>query len=103
MRIKRPIDLIVTRHGALRDLLVERGYATPDTPVITHVDDPAVLRGRHVAGVLPLRLAVAADIVSEIDIAMTPADRGAATRGALPIERLREIAGAIRTYRVEET
>lgn len=92
---KTPV-IVVTRHPALVDLLIERGIVARGTPVLEHVDDPGVLDGAHVIGVLPLHLACHAVKVTEIPLAMTPADRG----HELDLPRLREIAGEAVTYTV---
>lgn len=85
--------IVVTRHQALVDYLVEIGLISHDTPVLSHVSADDV-RGRHVIGVLPLHLAALADRVTEVPLALTPADRGK----ELALERIREIAGTPTTY-----
>lgn len=117
--------VVVTRHAALVQLLVERsiipgdrgdgccsvcgrprhaemlGYhagplcSCPEPRVLAHASEGDV-RGAHVIGVLPLRLAALADRVTEIPLAVAPEDRGR----ELDIVRLREIAGDPVTYRV---
>ena len=82
----RKVDLIITRHQALIELLIERGIATSETPVHTGTVDIETVRGKHVAGVLPFELAAAAKSVTQIPLAITPDDRGK----ELPIERLRK-------------
>lgn len=88
--------LIVTRHAPLVALLRERHpeIIGDDPEVIAHVSDPEQIRGREVVGVLPLHLAAVARSVTEVPLALTPADRASMAAGDLPIERLREIAGA---------
>lgn len=88
--------VIVTRHAALVQLLIERGLVAAQTPVIAHATADDV-SGKHVIGVLPLSLAALAASVTEIPLALAPQDRGV----ELGIERLREIAGNAVTYRVE--
>lgn len=92
----RKVDLIITRHQALIELLIERGIATSETPVHTGTVDIETVRGKHVAGVLPFELAAAAKSVTQIPLAITPDDRGK----ELPIERLREIAGETKCFLV---
>lgn len=87
--------VVVTRHPALVALLRERGLIGADARVIAHASADDV-RGRHVIGVLPLSLAALAASVTEVPLALGPADRGA----ELGIERLRAIAGEAVTYRV---
>jgi hypothetical protein len=85
--------IVVTRHPALLDLLVERGLVRPGTPAIAHAT-PEDVRGRHVIGVLPLSLAAIAATVTEIELRLSPEHRGR----ELGIEELRQVAGPARTY-----
>lgn len=87
---------VVTRHPALVALLIERGIISEGTKVISHATATDVA-GCHVIGVLPLSLASLAESVTEIPLALSPEDRGQ----ELGIARLREIAGAAVTYKVE--
>jgi hypothetical protein len=87
--------IVVTRHPALIQLLLERGLVAEDSPVLAHAA-PEDLIGRHVYGVLPLHLAVHATIVTEIPLQLTPEDRDV----ELPLSRLRQIAGEAVTYKV---
>lgn len=89
------IDMIVTRHAALREYLIEIGIATAETPVVAHATAEA-LKGKRVVGVLPLHLASAAETVTEIPMAIPPELRGQ----ELSLEQTRQYAGAPRTYRV---
>lgn len=93
----KPIELVITRHAALIELLIERGLTTPETLVLDHATIEDV-RDKHVAGVLPFDLAAAAYAVTQIPLATTPEDRGK----ELSIERLREIAGPDRAYVTRE-
>lgn len=92
--------IIVTRHQPLVDLIRERHPELLDgsPEVIAHVTDPSILDGAHVIGVLPMHLAARCARVTEIPMALTPADREAMTRGDLSLERTREVAGAPVTY-----
>ena len=92
-----PATVVVTRHAALVQLLVERGIVMPGTPVIAHAT-PEDVRGKHVIGVLPMPLAALAICVTEVQLNMAPEDRGV----ELPIERLRVIAGPAVTYRISK-
>lgn len=86
--------LIVTRHPALVDLLRERFPDLGEVTVLTHVEDPEVLRGKVVFGVLPLHLASLCREVVEVPLALTPEDRGV----ELSLDRLREVAGPTRRF-----
>jgi hypothetical protein len=87
--------IVVTRHKALVELLLERDIVDETVPVIEHAT-PEQVRGKHVIGVLPLNLAALTLSVTEIPLNMSPEDRGK----ELGIERLREIAGDPVMYRV---
>lgn len=89
--------VIVTRHPALVDLLIERGIIrdADRARVIEHATEDDVL-GRRVIGVLPLRLAALARRVVEIPLALRPEHRGQ----ELNLATLREIAGEPVEYSV---
>ena len=89
------MKVVITRHSALVEHLLEIGLITPETPVISHAS-PEEVQGKDVIGVLPLSLACLARSITEIPLALTPEDRGR----ELTIERLREIAGSPTTYKV---
>ncbi|HXH05756.1 MAG TPA: CRISPR-associated protein Csx16 [Vicinamibacterales bacterium] len=93
--------IVVTRHMALVRLLIERRVVPPDVRVIPHVGDPDEVAGQHVVldEALPLHIAARAASVTEVPLALAPEDR----RGNyLTLARLRQIAGAPRTYVVRE-
>ena len=86
--------LVITRHPALVAYLREIGLIGADATVLEHVSDPGVLDGRDVIGVLPLSLAARCRTITEVPLALTPADRGV----ELSLERIREIAQPPRTW-----
>jgi len=88
--------IVVTRHPALVDYLREQNLIEDDVTVIDHVKSFTEIEGCHVFGVLPLSLAVHAAMVTDVPLALTPEDRGK----ELDLARVREIAGAPRTYQV---
>lgn len=88
-------QIIVTRHPALVEYLIEKGLVEADTPVHSHVSEETV-RGKHVFGVLPAFLAVEAGKITEIPLKLSPEDRGK----ELSVERMREVAGEPWTYKV---
>ena len=87
------IDLIVTRHPALKDYLIERGVADAATPVLPHagIDDVA---GKSVAGVLPLHLAAACASLTTVELALPLEMRGK----ELSIEDMRRYCKGLRTF-----
>ena len=91
------IDLIVTRHPALKDYLIERGVADAATPVLPHagIDDVA---GKSVAGVLPLHLAAACASLTTVELALPLEMRGK----ELSIEDMRRYCKGLRTFEVRE-
>lgn len=87
--------IIITRHAALVQYIVEIGLVSAGR-VIPHAT-PDDVRGRHVIGVLPLRLAALAASVTEVPLDLPPELRGQ----ELTLEQVRQFAGAPVTYRVE--
>jgi hypothetical protein len=67
--------VVVTRHPALIDYLVETAVIAAGTPVISHAT-PDDVHGRHVIGVLPLHLACLAASVTEVPLDIPPEARG---------------------------
>ena len=89
--------IVVTRHKALVEFLIETGMVTAETPIIAHVTSKDV-EGMHVIGVLPLHLAALAATVTEI-----PLDIPAELRGKeLDLEQVRRFAGDPVTYSVRK-
>lgn len=87
--------VVVTRHPALVEHLIEIGLCKPDTPVITHAC-PADVRGKHVIGVLPLSLAALAARVTEVPLTIPEELRGQ----ELTAEQIWQHACHPRTYTV---
>jgi len=71
------ITIVVTRHPGLVALLRELGVLATPALHLEHVEDPSVLDGQHVAGVLPLHLAVRCASLTEATLRLRPEDRGA--------------------------
>lgn len=92
------IDLVVTRHPALIEYLKEQGIATDATEVITHVSDLEVLKGKNVAGVLPVSLASFTETFTEVKMDLPANKRGQ----ELSLEEVKMYADGIRTYKVIE-
>lgn len=90
------VDLVVTRHPALLEVLAEKGIATPETPVIAHAS-PEAVRGKNVAGVLPLSLAAECASITEVSLRLPAELRGR----ELSAEEVRAHMQGVRTYKVE--
>lgn len=87
--------IVVTRHMALVDYLIELGLVDEGVEVIRHVSDHDVIRGRRVLGNLPLHLAAMCEELTVIPIKTPPHKR----RGDdLSLEEIRQWATAPKTY-----
>ena len=89
------MEIVVTRHPALVDYLVEEGVIPEGTPVIAHAATEDV-RGKDVIGVLPLSLASLANTVTEVKLDIPAEKRGQ----ELSLEEVRAYARGIVTYEV---
>jgi putative CRISPR-associated protein (TIGR02620 family) len=87
--------VVVTRHLGLVEYLIELGLCSSSDQVISHatVED---VKGKHVIGVLPLSLAVAAESVTEVPMSIPVELRGQ----ELTLQQMRMYGGKPRTYRV---
>jgi putative CRISPR-associated protein (TIGR02620 family) len=80
--------IVITRHPALVQYLTEAGIVPAGATCISHAD-AADVTGKHVIGVLPMRLAALAASVTEV-----PLDIPAELRGhELTLEQVRQYAG----------
>lgn len=94
---KEAPKVVVTRHRALVEYLIEIGLVPNGTPVIEHATEDDV-SGAHVIGVLPVHLAALALSYTEIPL-NAPKD----TRGQeLNLDDVRKYAGRPRTFKVIE-
>lgn len=89
--------LVVTRHQALVDYLVEQGAVAPGSRVVEHATEDDV-RGQHVVGVLPIHLAALAASVTMVPMELRPEQRGR----ELTLEEVRAAAGRLTRYVVRE-
>jgi putative CRISPR-associated protein (TIGR02620 family) len=89
--------IVVTRHKALLDHLVEEGLVPSDCRVVAHASAEDI-RGQHVIGVLPLHLAALAAKVTVVPLTVPAEKRGQ----ELTLEEVRQYAGEPRTYVVQE-
>lgn len=89
--------IIVTRHEALIQYLIEQGVVEEGTKVISHAT-PEDVNGKHVIGVLPLRLAALTAKVTEVPLNIPAEMRGK----ELSIKDVRKYAGEITSYEVRK-
>lgn len=87
------IDLVVTRHFAMVEFLVERGAFDDTTPVVAHAT-AALVTGKNILGILPLHLAALAASVTEPTLNLTPDQRGK----ELSLEEVRKAFTGFNTY-----
>ena len=88
-------QVVVTRHPALVAVLREEFGLGEDVRVLTHatVED---VEGAHVFGVLPLRLAAKAALLTEVSLNLPPELRGV----ELSVDQVREHLASLETYEV---
>ena len=96
------IDIVVTRHAHLVTVLIERGIAHSDTPVLEHVTSASQVEGLHVAGVLPHHLSCRAASITEIPMRWRKEHRASATNGEFDLAATRAAAGEPVTYIVSK-
>ena len=84
--------IIVTRHPALVGFLKELGV---EGQVVSHADEETV-RGKHVYGVLPMRLACLAGKFTEVSLIVPPELRGK----ELTLEEIKGLNPILTTYKV---
>jgi len=87
------VELVVTRHPALVAHLLALGLVDESVAVLSHASE-ADVAGKHVAGVLPLRLAALAASVTEVPLALTAEHRGV----ELDLATVQALAGEPVTY-----
>ena len=90
-------EIIITRHNSLVTVLKELSIAQDDVKVVHHAT-PDIVRGKVVAGVLPLSLASEAKYVITIDLNLSPNDRGR----ELSASELKERLTGVSVYKVEK-
>lgn len=87
--------IVVTRHAALVQYLIEQGLVSASVSVITHAT-PDDVRDKHVIGVLPLSLAALAASVTEVPLILPAELRG----HELTLEQVRAHARPVAMYHV---
>lgn len=90
------MKLVITRHAALVDYLVEIGLVTDgDYEVVAHAT-PEVVKGKDVIGILPHSLSCLTNSFTEVPMVLPPELRGV----ELTVEQMRQYAQAPVTYKV---
>lgn len=89
--------LVVTRHRALYDYLIENGFVEEGTECLSHASVEDVV-GKHVFGILPYWLASKAAMFTEVQMRIPLDKRGK----ELTIKDVRFFAVKPRTYEVRE-
>lgn len=89
--------IVVTRHKALYEYLIYNGYVDSETKVISHATTEDV-RGKHVYGVLPMRLASEASLLTEVSMEIPFEKRGV----ELSVEDIETFHPTLTTYKVEK-
>lgn len=87
--------VVVTRHPALIAYLEELGVVPAGTPVLAHASAEDV-RGKHVYGVLPMRLAAEAAMLTEVSMNVPAEWRGK----ELSLEQIKACKPELATYKV---
>lgn len=89
----RKVDLIVTRHAAMKSFLIEKGVADESTPVLPHASEEDV-RGKEVAGVLPMHLAALTATFTTVELALPLEMRGK----ELTLDDMKRYCKGLHTY-----
>jgi putative CRISPR-associated protein (TIGR02620 family) len=95
MIINKETAVVITRHNALVQYLVEEGIVSEEGIALPHAT-PEIVKGKDIIGILPLRLASLAKSITEIPLDLPQELRGK----ELTIEQVREYAGKPITYNV---
>lgn len=90
------IDIIVTRHPALKQYLINKGIASEATLVLDHATEEDV-RGKNVAGILPLHLAAVAESIVTVELALPLEMRGK----ELSLEDMEKFCKGLRKFSVK--
>ena len=88
--------LVVTRHAALVEFLVGKGYISADSEVVEHATEETV-KGKHVWGVLPRSLSCLCKSFTEVPMSIPSELRGK----ELSLDDMIKYAGKPVTYVVK--
>lgn len=87
------IDIIVTRHPALKQYLIDKGIATEATLVLDHATEEDV-KGKDVAGVLPMHLAALTATFTTVELDLPLEMRGK----ELSLDDMNKYCKGLRTF-----
>lgn len=90
------VDIIVTRHPALKQYLINKGIASETTLVVDHVMEEDI-RGKNVAGILPLHLASVANSIITVELVVPLEMRGK----ELSLEDMENFCNGLRKFSVQ--
>ena len=88
-------SIVVTRHNALIEYLEELGVVPDGTSVVAHATEEDVC-GKHVYGVLSMRLAAKAAMLTEVSMTIPVEWRGV----ELTLEQIKACKPELFTYRI---
>jgi len=91
-------DAVITRHQDLISLLLKRNLINSNTPQYEHVDNLELIKNKNVIGVIPAKLAVFANSITVVDLAIPKERKGL----DLPLEELEAYAGETMQFKVEQ-
>ena len=90
------IDVVITRHPALVEYLLDEKIIQENTKVVEHVTIPEMVQGKNVLGVLPHNLSCLCESFTEVPLRLPSELRGK----ELTIDQIRQYASDPVTYKV---
>jgi len=90
-------DIVVTRHPALKDYLLNEGLITAETKAVKHITAKE-LEGLNVIGILPIDLAARCNTITTVALDLPHELRGV----ELTVEQIEQCFIGVSTYKVEE-
>ena len=90
-------EIVITRHSTLVEYLRELGLVDNNVKVLTHVSNINEIKGKNVAGILPLHIACEVNAILVIPLNIPSDLRGL----ELSLEQIKQFAGAPTWYKVQ--
>ena len=87
-------DIVVTRHKALVQYLKEQGLIDENTQIVSHIDNPDIIKNKIVLGVLPHSLSCLTKEYWEISLNLPPELRGK----ELSVEDIKKYSKGLKRY-----